>query len=274
MKGKVVILTGASSGIGSALALHFLAHGSQVVLAARNLPALQELAQAADPGAQRSLCLAMDVTRPEDGQALTQAALERFGRIDIVIANAGITMRGRFTDSSLATLHQVMDVNYWGAVHTLQPAVPHVVASRGSLVGISSIAGFRGLPTRAAYSSSKFALNGLLEVLAAELHPTGVHVLTACPGFTTTAIRQRALNEQGQTHGESYRDEQRMMTAEAVAAHIYRAIQRRRRMLVLTGQGRLTVWLNKWFTAWMDGVVYRHFQREAGNPLAQPPAHT
>ncbi|MBX3102468.1 MAG: SDR family NAD(P)-dependent oxidoreductase, partial [Bacteroidetes bacterium] len=137
----------------------------------------------------------------------------------------------------------------------------------GSIVGVSSIAGYRGLPERTGYSASKFALNGFLESLRTELLPTGVHVLTACPGFTASNIRKVALTGDGQQQGESHRDEGRMMSAEAVAEAIYTATVRRKRTLILTRQGKLTVFLNKWLPAWMDRMVYKHLQKEANSSL-------
>jgi dehydrogenase/reductase SDR family member 7B len=145
--------------------------------------------------------------------------------------------------------------------------LPEIIKNKGSVVGISSVAGFRGLPGRTGYSASKFALNGFLEVLRNELLKTGVHVLTACPGFTTSNIRKRALTKDGSAQGESPRREEKMMTSAECAQHIYRAVVKRKRSLVLTSQGRVAVWLNKWWPAMADRLVYFVMSKEANAPL-------
>ena len=130
-------------------------------------------------------------------------------------------------------------------------------------MGISSIAGYRGLPGRTGYSASKFAMHGFLEALRTELLPQGVHVLLACPGFTASNIRNVALAADGQAQGESPRDEQQMMSSEEVAEHICcSAVRQRRRDLVLTGQGKLTVWLNRLLPGLADKLVLKHFRKE------------
>lgn len=139
--------------------------------------------------------------------------------------------------------------------------------NKGSVIGISSIAGYRGLPGRTGYSSSKFALNGFLEVLRTEMLKQGVHVLTACPGFTTSNIRKRSLTNDGSLQGDSPRDEAKMMSAEECAQHIYKATVNRKNILILTAQGKLTVFLNKWFPSLTDKLVYNAMAKEKNSPL-------
>jgi len=135
------------------------------------------------------------------------------------------------------------------------------------VVGISSIAGYRGLPGRTGYSASKFAMQGFLEALRTELMPSGVHVLVACPGFTASNIRNVALTADGSAQGESPREEEKMMTAEEVASYILKAVQHRKRDLVLTSQGKITVWLNRLFPSLADKLVYKHMAKEENAPL-------
>jgi NAD(P)-dependent dehydrogenase (short-subunit alcohol dehydrogenase family) len=260
---KVVVITGASSGIGRALAGVFAREGAQVVVAARNLTELQLLAaEVKSSCGAEVLPVQADVTRPLDNEALVLRTVEAYGRIDIFIANAGMTMRARLTDSDLDSLRHVFEVNFWGALYGIRAALPHVAKQRGSIVGISSIAGYRGLPGRAAYSGSKFALNGLLEVVRTEYLEHGVHVLTASPGFTQSNIRKRALKSDGSPGGESFRNEAEMMNAEECAEHIVRAIHRRRSSLVLTLQGKLAVWLNKFWPRLADRLTLRAMKKE------------
>jgi len=145
--------------------------------------------------------------------------------------------------------------------------MPYLLQSKGSLVGVSSIAGYKGLPGRAGYSASKFAMHGFLEVIRTENLKNDLHVLIACPGFTASNIRNTALNENGTEQGESPRDEEKMMSAEEVASYITKAIIKRKRTVVLTSQGKLTVILNKFFPAFMDKMVYNHMAKEPDSPL-------
>lgn len=264
LEGKVAVVTGASSGIGRALALELVATGARVVAAARNRDELLALAAEAKSRWGRDLhVITADVTRPEDNERLVAETVQAHGRLDVFVANAGMTMRARLVDADLESLRRVFEVNFWGALYGIRAALPHVVAQGGSIVGVSSIAGYRGLPGRAAYSGSKFALNGLLEVVRTEYLAQGLHVLTACPGFTQSNIRKRALKADGSPGGESFRNEGEMMTAEQCAVHIVRAIVQRRRTLILTRQGRLAVWLNKLWPSLADRLVWQTMRREA-----------
>jgi short-subunit dehydrogenase len=145
--------------------------------------------------------------------------------------------------------------------------LPEITRKKGSIVGISSIAGYRGLPGRTGYSASKFALNGFLEVLRTEFLNTGVHVLTACPGFTASNIRKRSLTKDGTHQGESPREEDQMMTSEECADHIYNATVKRKRTLILTTQGKLAVWLNKLWPSLADKMVYNVMAKERNAPI-------
>ena len=267
MKDKVVVITGGTSGIGKALAFEFGLKGSKILITGRNAGALTATArELAEKGVSvHSLCA--DVTLPDDNRRMAEEAISVFGGIDILINNAGISMRALFEDVDLEVIRKVMDINFYGAVYATKYCLPQIIANRGSVIGISSIAGFRGLPARTGYSASKFALNGFLESLRTELLKTGVHVLTACPGFTASNIRRRSLTPDGSSQGESPREEEKMMTAEECAAHIHRATVKRKRTLVLTLQGKLVVFLNKWLPALTDRVVYNVMKKEANSPL-------
>ena len=267
MKGKTVVVTGATSGIGKAIAFAFGLRGSKVFITGRNQAALdQTIAELTEKQIIVRGLLA-DASSEADNRAMIDEAVRSFGSIDVLVCNAGISMRALFEDISLDAFRQVMDINFYGTVYAARFAMPHLLASKGSLVGISSINGHRATPARSAYSASKYAMEGLLEAIRTEVMHRGVHVLSVSPGFTASNIRNKALNAEGKSQGESPRDEQKMMTSEEVAEATYRAVVRRRRDLVLTAQGRLAVFLNKWFPAWMDKVVYRVMAREPDSPL-------
>ena len=263
MKNKIIIITGASSGIGKALAYECARMGAKLVLASRSGAASPELLHVT----QDILDVRTDVTNEKDCEALIQKTIEKFGRIDVLINNAGISMRALFSEVNLDVIRQLMDTNFWGTVYCTKFALPHLLKSRGSLVGISSIAGYKGLPGRTGYSASKFAMQGFLEVIRIENMKKGLHVLIACPGFTASNIRNVALSKDGTAQGETPLDESKLMTAEQVALHIIHAIEKRKERLILTTQGKVTVLLNKFFPKFMDKMVYNHMAKEPNSPF-------
>ncbi|RYD94162.1 MAG: SDR family oxidoreductase [Sphingobacteriales bacterium] len=263
LKGKTIIITGASSGIGRALAVEFASRGANLVLGARQYVTLCEIAQSLEKQhAIKAVAVACDVSVEDDCRHLIKQAILTYGRIDVLINNAGISMRALFKDVEISVLKTLMDVNFWGTVYSTKYALPEILKTKGSIVGVSSIAGYKGLPGRSGYSASKFAMNGFLDVLRVENLKTGIHVLTASPGFTASNIRNTALGKDGTEQRESNRDEDKMMTAEEVARLIADGVENRTRTLVLTGQGKLTVLLNKLLPGWVDTLVYKVFAKE------------
>lgn len=264
---KVVLITGGSSGIGRALAAEAFAAGARVAVCARKLPALEDMQR--EYGKERFFIYQADVSREEDCKNFVGAAEQHFGKIDVLINNAGLSMRALFRDlQDLSVIKTLMDVNFWGTVYCTFYAMPALLRSKGTVVGISSIAGYRGLPGRTGYSSSKFAMQGFLETLRTENLHTGVHVMWVSPGFTASNIRNTALDRSGQAQQETPLEESKLMTAEEVAKATLAAIARRKRTLILTSQGKLTVWMNKLFPSLTDKLVYNHFKKEPGSPLS------
>ena len=262
-KNKVVIITGASSGIGKACAEEFAKRGASLVLAARQYVTLCEItADLEKRFGVKAIAVQADVSKEEDCDHLVKQALVTFGKIDILINNAGLSMRALFDELELDVLKNLMDVNFWGTVYCTKYALPEILKTKGSIVGVSSIAGYRGLPGRTGYSASKFAMNGFMESLRTELLKTGVHVMVACPGFTASNIRVAALSKDGAAHGETSMEEGKMMSAEEVAVEMVNGILARKRTLVMTGQGKLTVWLNKLLPGLADKLVFNHFTKE------------
>ena len=267
MKEKVVIITGASSGIGKALALECAKRGAKLSLAARSSGTLESLASELRSGGSEVLITVADVSVEGDCKLLIDRTVEKYGRIDILINNAGISMRALFDEVDLSVIRTLMDTNFWGTVYCSRFAIPYLLASKGSLVGVSSIAGYKGLPGRTGYSASKFAMHGLLEVIRIENMKKGLHVLIACPGFTASNIRNTALSKDGSAQGESPRDEGEMMPAAEVAIHICDAIKKRKTSLILTMQGKMSVLLNKFFPGFMDRMFYNHMAKEPDSPF-------
>jgi dehydrogenase/reductase SDR family member 7B len=267
MKDKVVIITGGSSGIGKALAAEFGAHGSKILITGRNQVDLDKAVEELSAKGVSIAGIRADVSLIEDNKKMADEAIRRYGTIDVLINNAGISMRALFEEANVDVLEKVMNINFFGVVYATKYCLPEIIRNRGSIVGISSIAGFLGLPGRTGYTASKFALNGFLEALRMELAPTGTHVLTACPGFTATNIRKRALTKDGSVQGESPREEGSMMTAEECARYIYAATVKRRRTLVLTTQGKLAVFINKWLPGLADRLVFNIMSKEPNSPF-------
>ncbi|NEM97099.1 SDR family oxidoreductase [Pontibacter burrus] len=267
MKDKVVLITGGTSGIGKACAFAFGKAGAKVAVSGRNQQNLDQTSQELRAAGIQNVAINADVSIEADCQRMVQETVDHFGRLDVLINNAGISMRALFQDLELDVIRKVMDINFWGTVYTTKFALPHIMAAKGSIIGISSIAGYRGLPARTGYSASKFAMHGFLETLRTEMLHKGVHVLVACPGFTASNIRNTALAANGQQQSESPRDEGNMMTAEEVADQILKATIKRKRDLVMTFQGKLTVFLNKWLPGLTDKLVYNVMAKEKDSPL-------
>jgi short-subunit dehydrogenase len=268
MKDKVIIITGSSSGIGLACARNFALRGAKISLAARSRDKLVEIERELTGSGHEVLVTPTDVSKEEDCENLIKETVKRFGKVDILVNNAGISMRALFKDLDLSVLKQLMDVNFWGTVYCTKYALPYLLETKGSVVGVSSIAGFIGLPGRTGYSASKFAMHGFLQTLRTENLKTGLHVLIAAPGFTASNVRKAALTANGTNQGETPRAEDKMMSAEEVARHMAKAIIKRKRTLILTfKEGKLTVFLSKWWPSLVEKLSYSHMAKEPDSPL-------
>lgn len=275
---KVVIITGASSGIGLATAKEFAAKGDCVVLAARNIAKLKstvtvlqnlhgEEVKIGEKRVPRFLAVETDVVKEEDCKNLVARTVEVYGRVDVLVNNAGISMRAMFKDLDLSVIKNLMDVNFWGTVFCTKYALPYLLQTKGSVVGVISIAGFKGLPARTGYSSSKFAIYGFLDTLRVEHLHDGLHVMIFAPGFTASNIRFTALTADGSAQGETPRDEGKMMSAEEVASRLVKGVYKRKAQIILTPIGKLTVWLNKFFPRLVDRLEYNYMKKEPDSPL-------
>ena len=267
LENKVVVITGASSGIGEAMAFVYAAQGACVVLGARSTEKLQLIAGDIRAKGGKAAYCRVDVTDPAECRELIETAVRTFGGVDVLICNAGISMRALFDDVELDVLHRLMDVNFWGTVNCCKYALPYLQASHGSIVGISSVAGLHGLPGRTGYSASKYAMTGFLETLRIENLKKGLHVMVACPGFTASNVRFAALTADGTQQGETPRDEAKMMTPEQVAHIVARGIRRRKRLCLMEAEGRATHFVKKFAPAFLDRMFYMVMAREPDSPL-------
>lgn len=267
MKNKVVIVTGGSSGIGLACAQRFGRAGARVVISGRNAESLAKAAEQLKSASIDVLAVQGDVANENDCVRLINETLNTFGRIDVLINNAGMSMRALFADLDLKVIRQLMEINFFGTVYCTKYALKQLVKNQGSVVGISSVAGYTGLAGRTGYSASKFAMEGFLSALRVEHLHTGLHVLIVNPGYTESNIRNTALVADGTAQGASPRDEGKMMTGQEVADRIFDAVSRRKRRLVLTANGHLSWWLSKFFPGLVDKLVYNALKKEPGSPL-------
>ncbi len=264
---KVVIVTGASSGIGEAVAKEFAKNGSKVVLAARSESKLAKICDEIKAlNGEASYCKT-DVSNENDCRTLVEFTVTKYGTIHILINNAGVSMRASFDDVDLKVLHRLMDVNFWGTVYCTKYALPYLVANKGSLVGVSSVAGFHGLPGRTGYSASKFAIHGFLETIRIENLKKGLHVMIIAPGFTSTEIRKHALVADGSEQGESPRNESKLKSPEYVAKCVLKGIKKKKRNKLLTWDGRLTALFQRIIPAVVDWGYYVEMSREPKSPL-------
>ena len=257
---KVVVITGGSDGIGKAIIETLLPMGAKIATCGRNQDKLYQLQIAYSKYPLH--CVVADVSNYNDCKRFIDSSIHEFGGIDIIINNAGISMRSLMQDADVDVIKRVMDINFMGAVYCTKLALQSIIQRKGTIVGVSSIAGYRGLPGRSGYSASKFALNGWLEALRTELLESGVNVMWVCPGFTKSNIRNAALNEKAVAQGESPLDESALMSAEICAKHILNAIVNKKRTLVLTFKGKQTVLINKLFPAWADKLTRKFFYKK------------
>lgn len=259
-KNKVVAITGGSDGIGKALIEQLLSLGAKIATCARNQDKLYDLQLRHSTSPLH--CIVADVSNYNDCKLFIDSTIKQFGGVDILINNAGISMRSLLRDAELDVFRKVMDINFFGTVYCTKLALESIIQRKGTIVGISSIAGYRGLPGRSGYSASKFALNGWLEAIRTELHDEGVNVMWVSPGFTRSNIRNAALNNKAQAQGESPLNESSLMSSEECALHIIKAIERKKRTLVLTFTGKQTVFLNKFFPSLADRLTKRFFFKD------------
>ena len=257
---KVVVVTGGTDGIGKALVDALLAQGAKVATCGRNHDKLYKL-QSEYPSYHLHTVVA-DVSSENDCRHFIESTIKVFGGIDVLVNNAGISMRALFKDAELDVIRKLMEINFFGAVYCTKYAIESLIERKGTIVGISSIAGYRGLPGRSGYSASKFALQGWLEAIKTELAGDGVHVMWISPGFTSSNIRNTALNSHGQHQEENPMDEGKMMTAEECARHILKAIKNRKRSLVMTFTGKETVFMQKFFPSLADKLVRKFYFKE------------
>jgi NAD(P)-dependent dehydrogenase (short-subunit alcohol dehydrogenase family) len=260
--GNVVVVTGASRGIGREVALKLAARGARLALAGRDEALLHEAAAECAARGGEALVVATDVGEEASCRALVERTVAHFGRLDTLVNNAGVGMWARVSDLADASVFErLMRVNYLGAVHCTFHALPHLVSARGRIVVVSSLAGRTGVPTRSGYAASKHALHGFFDSLRVELAGSGTTVTIVCPGFVATGIRERNVGPDGRELGTSPVREREVMSVDECARRIVRAAERREREVVMTARGRVGVWLKLAAPALVDRIAARAIAR-------------
>jgi short-subunit dehydrogenase len=259
---KVFVITGASAGIGKALALQLSQHKAKLALGARNQEKLQEAAKECKKNGAEVIAVSVDVAIEESCRNFIKKTVETFGKIDVLINNAGITMWAYFDQiKNMDILHHIMQVNYMGSVYCTHYALPYLKKSKGRIVGISSLTGKSGVPTRSGYAASKHAMAGFFDTLRIELKNSGVSVTMVYPGFVSTEVRQRALGPDGKPLGKSPVKEKKVMSPEKCASLILPAIAKRKRELVMTTRGKLGIWLKLIAPSLVDSIAEKAIEK-------------
>ncbi|HEX7604263.1 MAG TPA: SDR family oxidoreductase [Polyangiaceae bacterium] len=257
---KTFVITGASAGIGEALALAYASRRNNVVLASRDEVALARVAERCERAGGKALVVKTDVGDETQCKHLIDEAVKAFGGIDVLVNNAGLTMWARFDEITDITLFErLMRVNYLGTVYCTYHALPYLKKSKGLLVGVSSLTGKTGVPTRSAYGASKHAMQGLMDSLRVELRGAGVGVLVVSPGFVRTDVRAKALGGDGKPREVSPREEDdaSTMSLEECIDLIVRAIDRRQREVIMTARAKWGMWLKLVAPGLVDRIAER-----------------
>jgi len=257
-KDKVIIITGASSGIGRELSIQLSEKGAQLSLAARNEIKLNKVAEKCKMNSNNVIAITTDVSKKEDCKNLIEQTINKLGKIDILINNAGITMWTLFEDiTNIDLVEKIMSVNYLGSVYCTHFALPYLKRSKGSIVGISSLTGRTGVPTRTAYAASKFAMTGFFDSLRIELKNSGVGVTMIYPGFVNTEIRRKELGADGEQIGVNNLKDAKTMDVKTCVNIIVKAIAKRKREVVMTLIGKLGLKLKLIAPSLVDNIAQK-----------------
>ena len=255
---KVIVITGASSGIGKELAIRLAEKGALLALGARNLKKQEETAEYCRQKGGKAFAFQLDVAQKESCRNFIEKTVETYGRIDILVNNAGISMWAYFDEfTDITPFEEIMQVNYFGSLYCTFYALPYLKQTKGQLVGVSSLTGKTGVPTRSGYAASKHAMAGFFDTLRIELKNTGVGVTMIYPGFVATEVRKRAFGVDGKPLDESPLDESSTMTVKKCVDLMIPAIAKRKREVVMTTRAKAGLWLKLLFPGWVDHIALK-----------------
>jgi len=261
-KDNVVILTGASTGIGEAMAHQLAGQGAWLALAARNAPKLEAVAAACRARGGRALVVPTEVTNEDECRELAERVVAEYGRIDTLINNAGLSMWMKFEDvEDLDSLEYIMRVNFFGSMYCTYYALPHLKQARGRIVAVSSVTGRTGVPTRSGYAASKHAVVGFFESLRIEVEDDGVSVTIAFPDFVGSGMHTRSLGADGQPLGHNPLQVDKIMTSDACARLILAGAAARKRQVIMSTRSRFGQWLKLIAPGQVDRIAKRAIER-------------
>ena len=258
LKDKIVWITGATSGIGEALAIQCAKQGAKLILSARRVEELQRVKNICGLSDDRVLILPLDLSNTNDINGLCKKAIDKFGRIDILINNGGISQRALTKDTSLEIDRKIMEVNFFGTVALTKAVLPYMLEKKsGHIVVISSIAGKLGYYLRSAYSGSKHALHGFFESLRMEVRNDNINVTIVCPGKIQTNISVNAVNEKGEHSGKMEKSHAKAMSSDECAKQIIKAIKKNKEEVLIGGKELATVWIKRFFPKIFSKIIRR-----------------
>jgi len=262
MENKVAVITGGSSGAGEALAYKFSSEGFDIVIGGTNLERLRNVQSNIIKIGSKCEYIVHDISVNNDVKKMIDLTIKCFGRIDVLICNAGISYRSIFEHVNIDVFEKLFKINFFGSVYSVKHSIPYLIKSKGSIIAISSLNGFIATPTRSAYVSSKHAMQGFFDSLRLELKTKDVHVMVASPGYFSSNFRKNTLKSDGNKEGESSRDEKGMITSEDVANKIYLGYKNKKRDLIFTFRGKLAHLIKNWFPKLSDRLSYNEILNE------------
>lgn len=262
MKNKVVLITGGSSGIGEALAYKFSKENFNVVITGTNEHRIKKVLSNIKKNGVSCEGVIHDISSSVDVKKMVDITIKKFERIDVLICNAGISIRSLFEDVDLSTFEKLFGINFLGTVYSVKFSLPYLIKTSGSIIAISSLNGFIATPTRTAYVSSKHAMQGFFDSLRLELKRKNVHVMVASPGYVHSNFRKNTLKSDGKKEGASSRDHARMMSPEIVANKVFDGYSSKKRDLIFTVRGKLAHLIKNWFPKLADYLAYKEILNE------------
>jgi NAD(P)-dependent dehydrogenase (short-subunit alcohol dehydrogenase family) len=261
-KGKVVIVTGAASGIGAAICQRFAAKGAKIGLLDMDEAGVKVAADKLKDAGADVVGIKCDVVNEAECTSAIGAVVELFGGVDLLVNNAGITQRSAFVDTEISVYRKVMDVNFYGSLNCTRAAIDSLIERKGSIIVIESLAGLTPLLGRTGYCASKHALHGFFTSLRSELRDSGVHIMLVCPGFVNTNLQTRALGGDGQVTVHPQSVVGKPTSAEKVAEAIYKGALHKRHLLVLTPVGKLAYWISRLAPVLYERLMARQVKEE------------